>query len=395
MIATFLTSLLLLQGAPYVPPGAVSGQLRTLSGDPAINVRIVAVKLPGATSTPDDNLNYFDIYFERSTNYTLTDNEGNYRLQELAPGRYFILAGASGMGKGTYYPDSLEMKGAEVLNIESGVELDHLDFQLKVRLGGRISGRVKADMSGLGTRRATITGGALEDLLEVPVQADGTFSFGHLPPGKYLLSLYPPTPGIASMPITVANDDISGAELEPLPTNKVSGRIVVRNGAIPHGLLGFFTEKTWVVGKINDDGTFAVDLHSARHGIDFAGLPVGYTVASVRAGSQDVTEEGITVSSADVSNVVITLNAPKNLAVVKGTIAGLAQDRYAATAVVLTGPTFNKLQADVQPDGTYRFDAVVPGLYRMTLSNVPELPALTVVIDGFGTFDVPVNVPVR
>ena len=74
--------------------------------------------------------------------------------------------------------------------------------------------------------------------MEVPVNADGTFTFGHLPPGKYLLSLYPPTPGIASMPITVGNEDFSGAELVPLPTKKVTGRIVVKNGSIPYGLLG-------------------------------------------------------------------------------------------------------------------------------------------------------------
>ena len=226
---------LLLQSTPSfpipVPPGAVSGQLRTIDGAPAVNTRIIMVPAPKGVNSFDDGLNYYEPYFELPPDHTLTDNEGNFRLQEIMPGRYFLLAGAKGQGQGTYYPDALSLKGAQVIDVQSGVEIDHLDFQLKVRLGGRLSGRVNANMAELGPRTATITGGKLEDLLEVPVNKDGTFSFGHVPPGKYLLSLYPPTPGVASMPVTVANDDISGAELLPLPTKKVSGRIVVKNGS--------------------------------------------------------------------------------------------------------------------------------------------------------------------
>jgi hypothetical protein len=143
----------------------------------------------------------------------------------------------------------------------------------------------------------------------------------------------------------------SGAELVPLPTKNVTGRIVVKNGSIPYGLLGFYTAKTWVTAKISEEGAFSVDLHSTRHQIDFAGLPAGYTVASVKVGTQDVTREGILVGNSDVSNVVITLNAPKHLAIVEGKISGLAPDRFASTEVVLTGPTFNRSQADVEQDG--------------------------------------------
>ena len=357
---------------------------------PAVNVRVVAFVVPRGRGNPDDSINYFEM--AAAVDRTLTDNEGNFRLQELLPGRYYLMAGAAGPGQATYYPGGPNIRDAEVLTIESGVEINSLNFQLVNRLGGKVSGRVNASMAAIGPRTATIQGGKLEELLEVPVRQDGTYTFGHVPPGKYLLSLYPPTPGIASMPITVGNDDVSGLELEPLPTQKLTGRIIVRNGSIPHGLLGFYTVKTWVNGKINEDGTFNVDLHSSTHQIDFAGLPVGYTVASVKVGGQDVTEKGIVVGNADVSDVLITLNAPKKLAVVKGKITGLPASRFASTGVVLTGPTFNRGQADVEQDGTFRFDAVVPGLYKLTLNGVPDFTPMTVVVDGFGTFEVTVSV---
>jgi len=390
-----MLALSLLMQAPPANPGAVSGQLKSIDGALAVAVRIVMIPAPKVGMTAEDGLNYYDPYFDLPTNKTLTDTEGNFRLQEVPPGRYLLYAGDSGPGRGTFYPGGVVPRDADILTVESGIEIDHLDFQLKVRLGGKLSGRVNANMRALGARTATITGGGLEDLIEVPVNSDGTFTFGHVPPGKYLLSLYPPTPGIASMPITVANADIGGAELEPLPTKKVSGRIIVKNGSIPHGLLGFYTVKTWVTSKINEDGTFFVDLHAARHQIDFAGLPVGYSVASVKVGDKDVTQQGIDVGNADVSDVVITLNAPKKLAVVKGKITGLAPSRYASTAVVMTGPTFNRGQADIEQDGSFQFDAVVPGLYKLTLNGIPEFPPMTVVVDGFGTFEVTVNVPNR
>src|SRR5215471_9299338 len=245
-----LAAALLFQNDP-VSPGAVSGQLRTADGVPAVNVRVVAVAVPNGNGTPDDSLNYFEL--SEPIDRTLTDNEGNFRLQEIAPGRYYLLAGA--LPKGTFYPEADNIRGGMVLNVQSGIEIPNLNFQLLHRLGGKLSGRINADMAALGPRTVTVTGGTLEDLLEVPVNPDGTFQFGHVPPGKYLVSLYPPTPGIASYPVTVGEADVSGVDLVPLPTHKVSGRIVVKNGlSIPHGLLGFFTEKTWVGGKINEDG---------------------------------------------------------------------------------------------------------------------------------------------
>jgi hypothetical protein len=382
---------LLLQSPPVIVPGAVSGKLQTIDGIPAVAVRVAVIAVPRGQGLPGQSPNYFEL--AHATDRTLTDNEGNYRLQEIVPGRYYLIAGAA--PHGTYYPDADHLLDATILTVEPGVEIPDLNFKLKHRLGGKLSGRVNANMPQLGPKTATATGGTLEDLLEVAVRADGTFEFGHLPPGKYLVSLWPPTPGIASYPITVGETDISGVELVPLPTKKVTGRIIVRNGSIPHGLLGFYTEKTWVVGKVNVDGTFGIDLHSATHKIDFAGLPVGYTLASVKIDGKDVTEQGITVANADVSDVLITMNAPRKLAVVKGKITGLAADRFGSTGVVMTGPTFNTGQADVQPDGTFQFDAVVPGSYKLTLNGVPEFSPMTVIVDGFGTFEVTVAVPGR
>jgi hypothetical protein len=405
MLAATLALALLVQGVQDGPapkpdasilPGAVTGQVRTVDDVPAVNVRVIALAVP-KFGTPDLALNYFSI--GDPVQQTLTDNQGNYTLVDLPPNNYYILAGAA--GKGTYYPNSPVLHKAEPVTVQSSVLADSINLKLLNRLGGKISGRVNADMSQLGPRVASLSGAHLEELLEVPVSPQGTYEFGHVPPGKYLLSLQPPTPGIASMPITVGDEDLSGLTLVPLPTKRVSGRIISRNGPIPYGILGFYTEKTYVGGKISENGTFSVELHSTRHQIDFAGLPIGYSLATVKIGNEDMTQRGIVVGNQDVSDVVITVNAPTRLATIRGKVTGLPANRFTDTIVELIGPTFNRLHADIQQDATFEFPTVVPGLYKLVLKGIgaeaqlPEMAPTTLVVDAFRTFEVSIAVPAR
>ncbi len=73
VIAALLALALLLQSSTVVP-GAVSGQLRTVDGVPAVNVRVVAIAVPPGNGTPGQSPNYFDL--AAPTDRTLTDNEG-------------------------------------------------------------------------------------------------------------------------------------------------------------------------------------------------------------------------------------------------------------------------------------------------------------------------------
>ena len=295
-------------------------------------------------------------------------------------------------GQATYYPETELVRDADIITVQSGFMVEDVDFKLLHRLGGKLSGRINADMKKLGYRTATIVGGKLEDLIEVPIKPDGTFEFGHVPPGSYLLSMYPPSPGMPSIPIKVGNADIADVEMTPLPTHTVKGRIVTRNGPLPRGILGFYTDKTYFSAKVDGSGTFEVQLHNATHQIDVAGLPVGYSLASVRVGAQDATR-GIRVQNADVSDVVITVNAPQKLARVRGQITGIPAERMRMTVVTLSGPIVGVLETLPKPDGTFEFYPVTPGLYTLTLPEVPAAKPLTVVVDSADTFNVSVVVP--
>ena len=123
-------------------------------------------------------------------------------------------------------------------------------------------------------------------------------------------------------------------------------------------------------------------------------MPVGYSVTSVKIGSQDATE-GFAVGNADVSSMVITVAAPKRLPRLHGSITGLAPARLGSTKVEVTGPIIGTLQSPVQQDGSFDFAAVVPGLYRLRLTQVSELPPMNVVVAGWDTTQIQVVVPAK
>ena len=69
------------------------------------------------------------------------------------------------MPNGTYYPEAANIRDAEIITVEAGIETP-LNFKLVHKLGGKVSGRINADVKAIGPRTATITGPPLEDLLE-------------------------------------------------------------------------------------------------------------------------------------------------------------------------------------------------------------------------------------
>jgi hypothetical protein len=163
MFGSFLALFLLLQGKPFVPPGAVVGHVDAVDGAPAVALRVVVLGVYG-TGGPNDNLNTFEL--STPVSKTLTDNEGNFRMEDVPPGRYYILAGRFRTG----FVLSRHLRHYEGGTSRCEIQRRTADLNMKMtaRYGGRVTGSVKADMSQLGPRTATITGPPLQDLLEVP-----------------------------------------------------------------------------------------------------------------------------------------------------------------------------------------------------------------------------------
>jgi hypothetical protein len=301
MVINTLVALLLLLQAAAARPGVVTGQLQTKEGMPAAAIRISALPAPPPNIRPSDGQNYYAATAPAST--TLSDAQGRYRLANLAPGRYFIVA--SVFGYPTFYPATTNADGATVITVAADAPaVDAINFTVLMPPGGRISGRVSTPPAPNSQEKAILSGVALGELLEVPVGTDGSFTFGHLPKGSYLVSIFPTPPGMPSRAFQVGEADVR-LDLARPTLRTVSGRIVAPPNVVRRVLVGFATEHSYVTATTNADGTFTAQVQPARHVIELGGLPPGFALTSARLGTQDVSK-GVVVSGTDVTGLVIT-----------------------------------------------------------------------------------------
>jgi len=303
MMNTVLALLLLLQAATATRPGVVTGQLQTKEGAPAGAIRMSALPAPPPNIRPSDGQNYYSTVPPAST--TLTDAQGRYRLTNLAPGRYFIIA--SVFGYPTFYPAATTADGATVVDVGADGPAAGINFTVIMPPGGTVSGRVNAPATP-SQEKAILSGVALGELLETPVGADGSFNFGHLPKGSYLVSLFPTPPGMPSRVVQVGETDVRVDLVRPT-MRTVSGRIVASPDVLRRVLIGFSTERSYVTATANADGSFSAQVQPARHRIELGGLPPGYTLGSARLATQDVAQQ-LLVGTDNVTGVTITVAPP-------------------------------------------------------------------------------------
>jgi len=304
MLNTVLALLLLLQATTAARPGVVTGQIQTKEGAPAAAVRITAVPAPPPNIKPSDGQNYYATDFNRIVSTALSDGQGRYRLANLPPGRYFVVA--SVFGYPTFFPGTADADLGTVITITAEAPAsDGINFTIQMPPGGRVTGRVSTPPAANSQEKAILSNLVLGELLETAVGADGSFTFGHLPKGSYLLSLFPTPPGMASRPFQVGETDARIDLVRPI-VRTVSGKIVAPPDVVRRVLIGFATERSYVTATTKADGSFSAEVQPARHKIELGGLPPGYSLASVHLGSQDVTQ-GVPVGGDNVSGLVITL----------------------------------------------------------------------------------------
>lgn len=357
----------------------ITGQLQMSDGSPAAAVRVIAIAAPRDSIRPTDGQNYYQM--QAPVRATLTNDAGRFDLPKLAPGRYYVVAGVQ--GHPTFYPSTTEIEDAAVVVVEAGETLAPLSFKLLTNPGARVRGRVSSPPSAQEPERAVLSGLNLGELIEAPVQADGGFEFGRVPPGAYFVTVFPEPPGVKLVAFNVATQDVSGIEVVRPPVRTVSGRITVERGPLPRSFLAFYNTQGMISGVIRPDGTFTTRLHAAQHTADLGGLPVGYAVSSVQQGSQDVTAKGFTVAGADITDLVINVRAPRQLPFLKGRITG-ATSIPAGARVTVSGPILTTAETPLNADGTFEFATLPPGLYVISVPQLPAFTARHLVVDSPG-----------
>ena len=368
-----------------IPTGAITGRVVNAAGQPVEGVNVYVEMANGGDSG------------------ATTDDKGQFRIGGLAPGKYHVKATPESMpllppeirsdgtielqNAATYYPDSLNAKGSQRLQVRAAAEVSGIDITLVQTPVVQVSGKVTGLPPGVKDLMVTTQ----PEGQDAHVKADGTFSLWRLTPGKYTLQAQHWGQSMllsAPLEIEVTTANLEHLELRIVPPFEIAGQLrfdddQARESPKPPSMPGgtappptppqpravqLIPIAAQNAGGANvivaSDDTFTLErVQPARYRVMVNGVS-GY-VKSLRAGETKETEGDILdVRNGSAGPVTVTLSS--NFCEISGTVSdsnGPVND----AAVVLVPPDESYgTQIARSHAGIYKF-RVPPGKYKLAV----------------------------
>jgi protocatechuate 3,4-dioxygenase beta subunit len=342
---------------------------------------------------------------QRMTMMAMSTNDvGEFRIANLAPGRYMIRAERRGNMFGTatpasadtpnaegtlgyvptYFPGVTEEASASEIAVAAGQQLSGMDIALRKGRVFQVSGKVQGAPAG---NRVQVslqphrTGrGGMSFGFGGGVKPDGSFTVAAVTPGSWdavVMNLESGRPQIVGRaPVTVTNTNVENVVIQAGSLLELTGRVIQEGDAKtsvtgqvmlqPVQPLPIFIQPA----RIQDDGTFKISgVSRDQFRVEVMGLSGDLYVRSVRAGNVDVTTSGLDLSAADsVPPVEIRVSAKG--ATVSGVVLDEGKPSPGAMVVALAQP-FNPDQrtamksAGTDQNGRFTLQGITPGEYRI------------------------------
>jgi hypothetical protein len=118
------------------PAGSISGRVRDMGAAGVAGASILRLRL-GTLSYRDGRR----VFSQSGT--VQVDASGNYSLENVKPGEYYVRADLSSTGMATYYPGTLEIDRATTITVEAGQEIVGIDFEIRNNPTFKISGTIR------------------------------------------------------------------------------------------------------------------------------------------------------------------------------------------------------------------------------------------------------------
>jgi protocatechuate 3,4-dioxygenase beta subunit len=385
-------------------PGAViSGKVIDEGGEPMALAQVNALKWVYANHHRQ----------LRPISNATTDDQGNYRLFALEPGRYVLRANVSGEGSPakmhyapTYFPDSNSPTEASPIVLRPG-DQSSADFRMTRVHAAKISGHVSGSSPGsqiqIYLRNSQDEGVVVARAAGASVDRNGNFTIDGVLPGDYVLGALEfrgegnDTPQHAEVPLRVDGSDIPniGLALEEVGRASLQGTLRVDGANVTHprldslrvGLLpaGDSTGTGDFVGNggyaaVGRDGSIRIDKVSPGQYVvsitaDGSGWEDFYT-KNVQIGNRDVTDSVVNFNSSRVVPITITVGIDG--AFVEGTVTD-DNGKPVASATVIGVPDpalrnqFDLYQrGESDQNGHFRLRGIKPGSYSFYAWNTMD-----------------------
>lgn len=358
-----------------------------------------------------------------------TDDQGNYRISGLPPGRYYVMAERPSFPPttlATYFPSALDMQSAAPLDVRPGTEQTGTMIRMRREKVFTIRGVVIDGSTGQPSGGASVY--AVQPETQVSVSAsrnessmvliarpsmfnnqvsagkDGRFVLSNIPSGAYTLiasrgggvsrserdgvtsTTFGSGPS-AHAAVTVSNQDVE-IVLTTMESASVTGRVTVEGGSLEDvspdtSSLAFLLQAVQGMSinvpntRVESGGTFR--FQSPPPGRYYAwvrGLPPGFYVKSMRSGGQDFTRSPLDLTG---GGGEIEIVVAKGTGEIHGSVTD-GQGRAAGSVIVSlwprvpnqSSPNGGVKTATTNASGSFEFTHVLPGDYAVVAFE--ELP---------------------
>ena len=330
-----------------------------------------------------------------TANGAQTDDTGAFRVFGLAPGEYYVAASLQAAPADsstnpvsyapTYFPGTGNIADAQRITLTLGTEQSGINFVLQPVRAVRVSGTV-VDSNGAPTQallNLTPAGfgddGGLQLGNPARVLPDGSFTILNVVPGEYVLTVNGrpngnSTPEVASMPLTVGNDDLAGVSIATSKGGTIRGTIVADNNAKVattniqvsvqplRPAPGNFLPRA----QVSSAGTFELNGLIGAQVVRVDRLPDGWTVKSIRANGRDITDTALEFRGSEAATVQVVLT--NRISEVSGAVKANGQPVTSASVVLFPEdaaqwvfPSRRVRMVRVDQTGVFRARSLPPG----------------------------------
>jgi hypothetical protein len=328
--------------------GAIEGRLLDEFGDPAPGMTVQAARVQYAAGK-------HRLMPVGSPQTVPTDDLGQFRLFNLPPGDYYLIAlsgpfaapeGAPGFAL-TYFPGTAVPMDAKAVTVDVGQDVTGVTMQMSPAPTSTISG-VTTDENGTPIQATLMlvptSGGDVRAAIMARGMSDptGHFSFRNVAAGTYAIQGFGRPVGggnlgrapFGALQVTV-NGDMSDLAVKISPGATLRGRIVFEGPAAqptPERMRVVPAPINFATGPVgggppdtvtNADWTFETKNQTGTRVISASAGAAGWRLKSVTRDGKDITDQPVDFGQGDIGNVEITMTSVH--ATVTGTVTDAGQ----------------------------------------------------------------------